>query len=234
MNIDKYEELTGNTVAEDEKSKVTANIRRSRALLETLLGFTLTPKNLYNELGKTSQEIFCPDADISNLLPPDEVQGVYKLFPYNKLDKYFHVDPFTNIYAVKLVYVTTNYDFVTVKSFDGLDFSENVKAQYGREGIGKYIQRCPTCFFSCDCACKDCLQLAVDADWLKCYPDDIMYLWADMVDYYIDCNNNLKSESIDGHSYTKANTEAPETSPHNLLLLKRYAGPHGSVAVMPV
>lgn len=225
MDIKKYTQLTGKTVSEAEKPAFNAMIRRTRAMLETLLGFTLNPENLYRELGKSRRDCACPNVDTSTLLPADEAEGVYKLFPYNSLDRYFHVDPFKEVYKVKLVYVEGNGEFVTIKEF------KNAKPQYGRDGIGNYIEKCLECV--CDCSCDDCVQLAVDADWLDCLPDDLMYLWADMIDYQLDCTKDLKSQSVEGHSWAKADTRSPEELPHNVLLLKRYAGPYGSVAVMP-
>lgn len=225
MDIKKYTQLTGKTVSSSEEATFNATIRRTKAMLETLLGFTLKPQNLYNELGKSRLDCACLNVDTSTLLPADEAEGIYKLFSYNNLDRYFHVDPFKQVYKVKLVYVQNDGEFVTIKTFN------NAKAQYGRDGIGNYIEKCLECL--CDCSCEDCVQLAVDADWLDCYPDDIMYLWCDMIDYQLDCSKGLKSESIEGHSWTKADTRAPEELPHNVLLLKRYAGPYGSVAVMP-
>ena len=227
MDIKKYTQLTGKTVSSSEEATFNAMIRRSKAMLETQLGFTLNPSNLYNELGKAENECACPKVDTSTLLPPDEEQGVTKLFTYNKDDRFFHVDPFREVYSVKLVYVDHDNEFVTMKTLD------NVKPQYGRDGIGKYIENCMNC--QCECGCDGCVQLAVDADWLDCYPDDILYLWADMIDYQIDCKKGLKSESIEGHSWSRTNeaTMSPEVLPHNVLLLKRYAGPYGSVAVMP-
>lgn len=227
MDINKYTQLTGKTVSEAEKPAFNAMIRRTKAMLETLLGFTLIPKNLYNELGKAQQDCACPNVDTSTLLPADEEEGVYKLFTYNKLDKYFHVDPFKQVYKVKLVYAKNDGEFVTMKTFD------NAKPQFGRDGIGNYIEKCLECL--CECECTDCVQLAVDADWIDCLPDDILYLWCDMIDWQIDCKKNLKSESVEGHSWSKTTeaTISPEVLPHNVLLLKRYAGPYGSVAVMP-
>lgn len=226
MDISKYTKLTGKTVAFSEEAAFNATIRRTKAALETLLGFTLNPSNLYNELGKAPTGCSCSNVDTSTLSDPDEEQGIYKLFHYNQDDKYFHVDPFKEVYKVKLVYVHSDNEFVTMKTFD------NVKAQYGRNGIGKYIEKCLECV--CDCDCQDCVQLAVDADWIDCLPDDLMYLWADMIDYQLDCTKDLKSQSVQGHSWTKADARPPEALPQNVLLLKQYAGPYGAVAVMPV
>lgn len=236
MNLEKYEELTGITVPESEEAAYEAQIRRTQRMLETMLGFTLDPSktntNFYNELGKSKSDCFCPDVDTSNLLPPDPVIGAYRLFRYNKHDRYFFVDPFTNIHSVKLVFIkegSVDTD-ITIKTFD----EDEIRAQIGRDGIGKYIQHCETCL--CSCECNDCVQLAVDADWLfqDDIPEDLLYVWADMITYQVDCKKDIKSEAITGHSYTKFDRVAPETEPQNLAVIKRYAGPYGSVMVLPL
>ncbi len=236
MDLAKYEELTGITVSESEEAAYQAQIRRTQRMLETMLGFTLDPSktntNFYNEVGKTSTNCFCPDVSTSDLLPPDPVIGAYRLYRYNKLDKYFFVDPFTNVHAVKLVFIKEGSDGtdVTIKTFD----SDDIRLQIGRDGIGKYIQHCETCL--CVCECETCVQLAVDADWLfqDEIPDDLLYVWADMITYQVDCKKDIKSESITGHSYTKFDQVLPETEPQNLAVIKKYAGPYGSVSVMPL
>lgn len=254
MNLEKYKELTGNTVPASKEAKVTATIRRTKTLLETLLGYSLKPKNLYTELGKVQFEGFLPlipdlnNLDSLNLLDPDEEQGGgYKLFPFEDKDKYFHVDPFTSVYKVKLVMPLPQGDFITICDLD------NIVASYGRDNIAKYIERHWEWFtwawyrtyqYSFTTNSDAGLMLAVDADWIDCYPSDLEYLWADMIEYYSDSNysitGNIKSESVDGHSWsrTSANSsvadESPEASPANQLLLQRYAGPFGAVTRNPV
>lgn len=237
MDLKKYKELTGLTITTSNEALVTATIRRTKAALETMLGFTLKPKNLYTEKGKVRLEGYFPTPDELDLLPSDEEVGIYKLFPYSETDKYFHVDPFENLYSVKLVVPGLDGDFITVTDLD------NVVPQYGRDNIGKYIERHYSWFtwqwyksyklsFTSDSGAG--LMLAVEADWLSCYPDDIMYLWADMISYYRDPNLNLKSESVDGHSWSKGDITPPETHLENKQLIARYAGPNGSVARNPV
>ncbi len=67
MNLEEYSKLTGITVSESEAPFVTAQIRRSKATLETLLGFPLSKKqtntNFYNEKGKSTLNCFCPNVD---------------------------------------------------------------------------------------------------------------------------------------------------------------------------
>ena len=233
MTPEKYTELTG--IAVTDEALITAQINRTRSMLETMLGYPLcSPKNqqnLYNELGKTQLECACPNVDTDNLNDPDEVESSYRLFRYDSRDKYFHVDPFTTVYKVKLVYVKPGDgdNGITLKTFD----DDEIRVNIGREGLSKYIEHCQDCFCSCDCT--SCIQLAVDADWVTTMPKDLLYVWADMVTYYADCKRNIKSESVTTHSYTKFDRTIPEMEPQNLAVIKRYAGPYGSVTkVMPV
>lgn len=241
MDLSTYQELTGLTVSSQKSQYVTAQIKRCLSMLEVMLGFTLDPElvetNLYNELGKSRDDCACPSAatqDDADLDDPDAVVGAYRLFPYNHLDQFLHIDPFTRIHKVKLVYVkqgSAEDNGVTIKTFD----TEQVRVNIGRDGIGKYVEICKDCF--CDCECSECVQLAVDADWL--WPEgvelplDLQYVLADMVQYYSDKSRNVKSESITTHSYTKFEKIRPEDEPANKAVISRYAGPHGSATVQP-
>lgn len=235
MNLAKYQELTGVTVPASRTAIVTASLRRTRSILETMLGFTLdtgkAQQNLYNEVGKTSRECSCPSVDTEDLEDPDEVEGSYRLFSYNENDTYFHIDPFVTLYKVKLVFNRQGEgdDGVTIKTFD----DNEIRVDTGRDGLQKYIQHCQDCL--CVCGCHDCVQLAVDAEWYNetCVPLDLQYVWADMVTWYTDSRKDIKSQSIDTHSYTKFDRVTPETEPHNLLVIKKYSGPYGSVTVAP-
>lgn len=231
MNLEKYQQLTGIIIPEEKRVYYEALLKRVRAKLETLLGYTLEPQNLYIELGKTKMECICPDIpQSSDLLPPDAVRGTLKVFPYNSKDKFLHTDPFYEVYNVKLGKVLDNGQIITYKTF------ENFTALYMQNKIGNHIEKCETCF--CNCDCKDCVQLIVDADWVdftedEPLPDDLLYLWCDMVDFYGDQYRNIKSESVDGHSWSKGEIKAPEEEKTALLLLRRYAGPFGSIIRMP-
>ena len=237
MNLEKYKELSGIEVDTSDETLIEAQISRTRYVLETMLGFTLctneTNTNIYNETGKSPTECACPDVDTSNLLPADDVIGAYRLFRFDKNDEYFHIDPFTAVHAVKLVFIGQGYpedSGITIKTFD----FEEVRVQLGRDGIGKYIQHCMDCF--CHIDCDQCVQLAVDADWLyqDCIPKDLQYVWTDMVTYYSDKSGDIRSESITGHSYTKFDKDIPENRPQNLAVIKKYAGPNGSVITFPI
>ena len=232
MDLEKYEELMGITIPESKKSYYTAQIKRVQTKLESLLGFTLKAKHIYTELGKSQVECVCPDIPQSqSLLPPDEVKGIIKVFPYNSKDKFLHIDPFIDVYNVKLGKVTEDKKFVTFKTFE--HFTKHFMAQ----GIGKYVEKCQNCF--CDCECKDCIQLIVDADWVDFtdeesdIPDDLLYLWCDMINYWADPDKDIKSESVDGHSWSRGDISAPEELIENKLILDKYAGPYGSIIRIP-
>lgn len=232
MNLERYTELTGKVIPESKKDYYNAQIKRIQTKLETILGYTLEPQDLYIELGKTQKECVCPNIpESSSLLPSDAVRGIYKVFPYNSKDRFLHIDPFIDVYNVKLVKVLDNHQFITFKTF------ENFTKQYMTQGIGNYIEKCLDC--SCDCGCKNCVQLAVDADWvdfteeISQIPNDLMYLWCDMIDYYSDLSKDIKSESVDGHSWSRGDIEAPEKTETAQLLLRRYAGPYGSIVRTP-
>lgn len=238
MDLSKYSELTGITVSDSEANFVKAQIRRTRATLETLLGFSLLKKNtntnFYNEKGKSTLNCFCPNVDTSNLLPADEVVNSYRLYPYSPSDKYFFVDPFTSVNAVKLVYVKQgdpDESGITLKTFD----ENNIRIEMGKGGISKYIQDCQWDLCVCDDVCGNCVQLAVDAEWIYqgCLPDDLLYVWADMVTYSSDKKKDIRSESILSHSYSKFDRVLPETDPQNLAVIRKYAGPYGSASVQP-
>lgn len=228
MKIEKYEKLTGQIVEDSQKALVTAQIKRSRVLLESRLGYPLTRNrsliNYYNELGIGQTRCCYPD--FGNLNDPDSVQGAYRLFPYNSENHYFKIDPFVRVYAVKLVFIKMGDEpnGVTVQKYDG----EEIRLQF-KNGIATNIEICKDCL--CYFDCRNCVQLAVDADWLwqDCLPDDLMYLWVDMVTYESDGKKNIKSETLATHSYTKFDRNNPCDSSEGISIIKKYAGVNGTV-----
>lgn len=236
MDLSKYQELSGVSVSSAKSGFYTAQINRCLSMLETMLGFTLTAAeantNLYNELGKTQTECSCSSVSTEDLLDPDLVVGSYRLYRFNRDDLFLFTDPFKAVNQVKLVVRKPATDgFITVRTFD----PDMLRVNLGRDGIGKYIERCIDCV--CVCDCDDCVQLAVDADWIwgteDTLPDDLLYVLVDMVTHYTDAKRNIKSESITTHSYSKFDNTAPELLPTNLAVIKKYAGPNGSVTVRP-
>ena len=58
MNLKKYEALTGITISASKRAHYEAQIKRVQSKLETLLGYTLEPQNLYIELVKHRENVF--------------------------------------------------------------------------------------------------------------------------------------------------------------------------------
>lgn len=228
MDLSKYEELTGKTVPASQQARYKAVLKRVQSKLETLLGWSFTPQALYQEDGKSNQGCVCPNIPES-LSPADEVKGIIKVFPYNYKDKFLFTDPYEEVYNVKLGKVLENKHFITYKTFDS--FSKI----YFTWGLGKYIERCETCF--CDCDCKDCVSLIVDGDWLtgENLPDELLYLMCDMVDFYADSAKDIVSESVDGHSWSrnKESLVPYEDRDEIKAILIKYAGPFGSIVRIP-
>lgn len=235
MNPEEYTDLTGLPVSSSRQNLVTAQTKRCQAMLENLLGFTLdkdkVTQNLYIEQGKTTTELSCPSVDTGNLLPADPVIGAYRQYHFNDKDQFVAIDPFSAINKVKLVHGNvTVYTFAT----------NFYRPEVGRDGLAKYLELTPLWYRYFDvlwfqrawpfCACGVRWQLAVDADWLwddaHPIPDDLRYVWADMVTYYANTKRELKSQTVGAHSYTQALT-IPQERPENLAVIKRYAGPYG-------
>lgn len=225
MDLAEYKNLTGLTVCTADETRVTANIARSQKILEAMLGFTLTAddvnNNEYTELGKTKTE--CPNPeniDITDLDDPDSVVYAYRLFPYNHKDQYLSIDPATVINKVKLV--VNNVTVKTLVAFDDYRYES-------KQGLIKFLEKIVNWCSDC-CFCNQ-VQLAVDANWVwpDEIPSDLNYVWADMITWYSDPKNNIKSESLGPHSYSKFNNTPPEKIQANYDIIKKYAGPNGSI-----
>lgn len=245
MDLAKYEELTGTTVSESDKKRVNANIRRVNAKLESLLGYSLSDsKNFYKEeLGKVQFQGGYPyyPINVDKLLPADEQEGDYRLFYYNPVDPYIPIDPAKNVYHVKLVQSLNEDEFATIMDLNNFAWKNS-------RNFGKFIHKENGWFnwswynwLMNELGNGTGLLVAVDADWLNCnnMPQDLAFLWADMVSYYSDENysvsGSLKSESVTGHSWTRANAGggkgedlAPQDTTEASKLLKQFAGPNGT------
>lgn len=227
MDLEQYESLTGNTVTSSQQTRVIAKIERSRRILESMLGYTLditkADTNYYTEIGKTAVECPCPTFDMDSLTAADEVQGAYRLFPYNYKDKFLKIDPAATVYAVKLV-----QDGVTFRTFESSEYHR----QYDDAIITNIVRDDPwcTCSYDGDCYCS---QLAVDADWLwdenDIFPDEINDIWAEMAEYLIDTKKDIKSQTLGSHSYTRFDRDAPEQREDVRKALMKYAGPNGTL-----
>jgi len=230
MNLTKYEEITGLTVPTARQAFVTAQLNKTRRVLERLLGFTLVSAsvntNQYTETGKTQSECPCPSTT-ATYDDPDAVIGAYRLFPYNPKDRHLLIDPASAINKVKLVNGS-----VTYRTFEADEFRPNLL-----HGFIKSLEVVNCCWTACNCGCN-ChqVQLAVDANWLwedagavSTIPDDLLDVWAEMTTYYSDSKKDIKSETLGPHSYSKKDSGYPEEMLANLAIIKKYAGPLGSV-----
>jgi hypothetical protein len=203
MDITRYKELTGNTVSSSEEASVLAHIDKARRILEDMLGYTLD-STLLN----------------INYFEGADVVNAFRLFPYDTKNRYFHIDPASAIHSIALV-----RDDEVLKTLDDDDYGEIKK-----HGFIKYIEQ--DCAWWCVCKRKMGIQIAVDADWLweeNEIPEDLLYVWADMVEYYSDDNNKLRSQTLGTHSYTRFKVEAPESKEKNKAILRKYAGGYGSI-----
>lgn len=255
MDLAKYQELSGTTVADSDVARVTATIRRANALLESALGYSLAPsKNLdKQELGKVQFNGLYPyyPIDLGTLLPADEQDGSYRLFPYNENDIYIITDPSQNNYHVKLVQALNDDEFVTIIDLINTTAKRTRKfTRFIEKGTDWFNWNWYTWLIQ-NMGRGNELLVAIDGDWLNCnnMPEDLLYLWVDIVTYYSDpdisVTGNIKSESVNGHSWTKSPAGggkgfsktggsglrggdlAPEQSEGGAATLAKYSGPNG-------
>ncbi len=186
---------------------------------ETLTGTTIpTSKEDYYEalIAKTKSQL---EGLLGYSL--DTQSGTSKrYFDYHKNDKYIVIDPCESITSIKLI-----EDDETIYELDEEEYREHIKY-----GSVKYIEICSTCYTPC----YKCVQLEVEAEWLfETIPTDLQYLWAEMITYEADPSNNIKSQTLGTHSYTKASTLRPEDKKENKGVLDKYTGGHGSAIHIP-
>lgn len=207
MDSEKYTELTGITVNSSNEARINAAITRTQAILENLLGYTLDE-----------------DQRDTNYLDGVTPEFAYRLFPYNKKDKYKHIDPATQIYTIKIL-----------KNGQVEDTLEDDEYSIVNDrGIVKYfvMHNLPCgCVEICYCTNPN-YQFAVDAEYVfasDAIPNDLLSIWADMVTYYADFKRDVKSETLGSHSYTKFGGQSlkPEEDVANRRIIARYAGPRG-------
>lgn len=249
MTIEQYESLTGQQVAEEDKAFVGSRIARACAELESALGYSLKPNtNIYSEQGKAEfsyltlpDTLPVPEKVIAKLQPADTPVGEVKVFPLELKDKFALVQPFDNLYSAKVVLVTSEYDFITLVEL------RSAIPQYTNRSWGKWIEiDVPhwvadtnalfnfTSRFAIGHPKQARFALAIDADFTDVVSKPaIQYLLADMVEYQLDPNNsvvmsNIKSESVDGHSWSKAdNAKAPLDNDQHKGTVSLFAGPYG-------
>lgn len=245
MTIAEYEELTGITVSSGDTAKVTATLKRAQTRLESLLGYSLSKQKKWTELGKVRYNGLVPfpslpvrDEVLDNLSDPDDQTGDIQLFSFDELNTHFRINPAKEVYRAKIVLPVNSDEFITIYELHTLTPYLN------SAGLVVALSRNPIWFTwawwnSLLLPEKRHLMLAVDADYVNVcdankYPD-LAYLLTDMVTYYSDPNfsimGNIRSESIDSHSYSRASTgtnpdsAAPEGQASSKMIIEKYAGP---------
>lgn len=235
MTLSEYQTLTGVTVPTSKQTLYTAKIAQAQTVLETMLGYTLNPDNvstnLYNETGKTAIECARPSATSeSGLTAADAVSGAYRVFDFDPRDEYFHVDPLCAVYNVKLI-----KDNVTYKTFDSYEYRVQYKSAANiSDYSGEWSNMIENCLSQVQRnSCADCFQLAVDAEWLweesSDIPTDLLYVQAELATYYAEGKEDIKSQTLGSHSYTRFD-KSPEAKLRNSAVVKKYAGPFGAAS----
>lgn len=229
MDIDLYEELTGTTVPAAQVAKVTAVINRVNAIAEGLLGFSPLGPSTFTELGKSNGL----PIDLDNLQPADDEDesdsgaGSYASIPYRYKDIFFQIAPATAVHAVKLGVPTSNDEFVSVRTLTEFYLKANGSIVTAIEKpLGVYWSDVvQTSFVEPDMN----VQLFIKGTWLAGaeLPLDLQYALVDMVSYYsagnVSVAGNVKSESINGHSYTRSEAKAPETTAETQKIFAKYS-----------
>lgn len=245
MTIAEYQELTGITVSDADTARVNAAIRKAETKLGTLLGYSLSKQKDWIELGKVQYDGLVPfpslpvsDEVIENLTDPDEQYGEIQLFNFNELDKHLRINPAKEVYQAKIVLPINSDEFITIYDL------ENLSPYLNSAGLVTALTRFSNWFTwtwwnSLLYTDRQNLQLAVDAYYIDVcdanrYPE-LAYLLTDMITYYADPSysvmGNIRSESIDSHSYSRASTgstsdsAAPEGQPSSKKIIEKYAGP---------
>lgn len=245
MTIAEYQALTGKTVSDEDAPRIKATIRRAEAKLEGLLGYSLSRQKEWTELGKVQYDGVIPfpslpvgDDVLNNLSPADDQNGDILLFNLDTLDTHIRINPAKTVYRAKVVLPVSEDEFVTIHDL------ENALPYLNSAGLVTAITRHRTWFTwswwgSIHWTERKNLMLAVEGEFVNVcdankYPD-LAYLLADMVDYYSDPTysvmGNIRSESIDSHSYSRASTgstaddAAPQGQRSAKQTIEKYAGP---------
>lgn len=215
--------MTGISIPTSQLTRYSAIVKRTQRTLEQLLGYTLETSteirlnNYYQETGKTQDTCPCGAVNEDSLIAPDDVVKAYRIFPYHKTDTFLMIDPAKSVSKIKLI-----MNNITYRTFVDGEYSLTYQNGYI---TSIRILECPCkCYYECNG-----VQLAVDADW--CYeslPEDLLYVWCDMIEYYADPKKDIKSQTLGPHSYTKFNIQKPEEMSTNIEIIKKYAGPYGS------
>lgn len=212
MDLDKYKELVPDTTLTD--AQINAAIVKTQAMLEELLGFTLTTSDVN-------------DNEYPDLVPT----RAYRILPINKKDEAHRIDPCTEIYHIYLLLEDGTTELVNPDYYQAI--ADRGVISYISFNTGLWNGSTITLPCNCVLYCNH-VSLLVDANWLWQSANDVpagFYLvWADMITFYANPKEDIKSETLGSHSYTKfdRSDDLPEQDPFNASIIRRYAGPRGS------
>lgn len=228
MDSQTYSDITGRSLSSDQEARFDAVAEYAGKRLETLLGYPLNPddwESQHIEIGKTRSDCPCPDVDVDELDGPDAVTGTTRYFKFHADEPYLHIDPATEIHSVKLV-----KDGVTFKTLESSDY--RINWQNGVERYARYLQ----IFDRLGCWCGSWrkypldfphVQIVVDATWaFEEIPEELLTVWAEIITRGFDKKRNVRSETVESHSYTKVDEKPIEQEFAGIL--NQYAGPNGS------
>lgn len=263
LDIATFQDITGLELTEDDQIRMfnRANSRASR-LLTKYLGWDPNYRETYSEVGISSNPGTCPTEEQLRLWqsnpaeyhyfdPAEPTVGQVKLFPYYPEDANYFIDPAIAVHSVKIVKIVSgsSWEFMTVRKLSPDDFNQktNINFLMDHSPIIRYVEICkaPT---DLPCTCDQqnpCYMLAVDADWVRTLPEDLLYLLADLIILYmqnqpsLDRENTyaIKSESVDGHSVSydtstvdvnSRNTEDEVLEPYRTMI-QSYIGPYSTL-----
>lgn len=245
MTIAEYQILTGITVPDADVNRVKAIIRKAETKLEGSLGYSLSKQKTWTELGKVQYDGLVPfpslpigDDVLNNLSAADDQTGDIQLFNFSELDKYIKINPAKEIYRAKIVLPINADEFITICDLEnGLPYLNSVGLV---TAVTRYYNWFTwTWFNSLLLADRSSLMLAVDAEYVDLCDvsryADLTYLLTDMIAYYSDpmysVMGNVRSESIDSHSYSRSSTgstpdnASPEGQASSKRIIEKYAGP---------
>lgn len=255
MELEDFQELTGITLTEAQAEQYDTIMNKALRRLQKLLGWELRSADNYVEAGQYLSTSFLIDQRVIQemaddntlseyLREPDELVNTWRLYPYYDVNTNLRIDPCTAIHQVKLVYPLIGEDeqFVTVCNLS--KYVPLVGKSVERTNYITYIKKLQD-IDSCPCRWMEtgAPMLAVDAEWLsRKYPNDladilaeaIIYEYQNPVKFTADAGRALKSysESVDGHSITKAYADGdsltssdPLKNDDNLTTIKDYIGP---------
>lgn len=211
--LQRYSELIGISVTSSNQARIVAALDRTQAILEDLLGYPLDP-----------------DQRVVNHLTGVVPTFAYRIFPFREKDTYHHVDPSTEIHAIKILKNGVVED--TLEAAEWTAIKDRGIIRYFTFNESELLQYSWYPFVKIGFCNDGEWQLAVDAEYIfadDALPNDLLSVWFDMISYYSDPKKEIKSETLGSHSYTRATPQLPESLSQNMAILRRYAGPRGSI-----